>query len=175
MIFNDPPEPPPADVPTLPDVVPENEARLTLRERLALHRTRADCKGCHEQIDPLGFALENYNPIGVWRDKYTNGRKVDVSGQIFRKHSFQSVVEFKDAILAEQRHFAQAFASHLLSFALARELGPADGIALEQVIQAAEKDDYRIQSLLRELILSRPFLTKLSSKTQQTAPTPGQR
>ncbi|MEM7699349.1 MAG: DUF1592 domain-containing protein [Verrucomicrobiota bacterium] len=75
-IFNDPPEPPPADVPALGEVPTAEEAHLTLRERLTNHRERADCAGCHEQIDPLGFALENFDPVGKWRDIYENGRKV---------------------------------------------------------------------------------------------------
>ena len=86
----------------------EGEEHLTLRERLSMHRERADCKGCHEQIDPLGFALENYDPIGVWRDKYENGRDVDMAGTLFRKHKFTDVVEFKDAILAEKDRFTRA-------------------------------------------------------------------
>ena len=65
MIFNDPPKPPPADVPPLPEDAGIETATLTLRERLGVHRERADCRGCHEQIDPLGFALENYDAVGA--------------------------------------------------------------------------------------------------------------
>ena len=107
VIFNNPPEPPPADVPPLGEKPPEGEEHLTLRERLSMHRERSDCKGCHEQIDPLGFALENYGPVGVWRDKYENDRAVDMAGELFRKHKFTSVVEFKDAILAEKDRFTR--------------------------------------------------------------------
>ena len=116
VIFNKPPEPPPADVPPLGETPAEGEEQLTVRERLALHRERSDCRGCHEQIDPLGFALENYDPTGVWREKYENGRDVITSGQLFRKHEFGNVVEFKDAVLAEKDRFTRALAGHLLSF-----------------------------------------------------------
>jgi hypothetical protein len=175
VIFNDPPQPPPADVPPLAKEPAAAEKHLTLRERLALHRKRSDCRGCHERIDPLGFALENYNPIGVWRDTYDNGRNVDVSGQLYRKHTFTSVVEFKDAILAEKHRFAEAFAGHLLSFALARELGPADHVAIENVAHAAAADDYRIQTLLKQLVLSKPFLSKTNPTTSQTRSVKSQR
>jgi len=168
VIFNNPPEPPPADVPPLGEKPSEGEEHLTLRERLALHRKRADCRGCHEQIDPLGFALENYDPIGVWRTKYENDRDVDMSGVLFRKHEFNNVVEFKDAILAEKDRFTRALAGHLLSFGLARELGAADQIALDKITEATVKNDYRIKSLIREVILSEPFQSKMTATVAST-------
>ena len=160
VIFNNPPEPPPADVPPLGEKPAAGEEHLTLRERLALHRERADCRGCHEQIDPLGFALENYDPTGVWRDQYENGRDVNSSGQLFRKHDFGNIVEFKDAILAEKDRFARGLAGHLLSFGLARELTAADQIALDRIAEVTAADDYKIQTLLKQVILSEPFQNK---------------
>ena len=165
VIFNNPPEPPPADVPALAEKPPLDEEHLTLRERLSAHRERSDCKGCHEQIDPLGFALENYDPIGVWRDRYENGREVDASGALFRKHTFTDVVEFKDAILAEKDRFTRALAAHLLSFGLARELGAADQSALDQIAAATAADEYKIQTLIKQVILSEPFRSKTNPMT----------
>lgn len=160
VIFNDPPEPPPANVPALDEKAPEDEAHLTLRERLGLHRERADCRGCHEQIDPLGFALENYDAIGVWRDKYENGRDVDMAGTLFRKHEFSNVAEFKDAILEEKDRFARGLAGHLLAFALARDLAASDQLAVDKIAHATAADGYRIQTLIKQVILSEPFLSK---------------
>ena len=157
VIFNHPPDPPPADVPPLPEKPAEGEQPLTLRERLTQHRERADCRGCHEQIDPLGFALENYNPIGVWRETYDNGRDVDVAGTLFRRHDFKNVSEFKDGILAEKDRFTRALAAHLLAFALAREVSASDQFALDQIVQATADEDYKMQSLLKQVILSEPF------------------
>lgn len=165
VIFNNPPAPPPADVPPLDEEDVEGEHHLTLRELLAAHRERSDCKGCHEQIDPLGFALENYDPIGVWRDTYENGREVDMEGTLFRRHEFSDVIEFKDAILAEKDRFAKGFTGHLLSFALARELGAADEIAVEAIAEAVAKDDYRLQTVIKQVVLSEPFRSKSNPKT----------
>jgi hypothetical protein len=162
VIFNNPPEPPPADVPALGEKPPAGEEHLTLRERLSMHRERSDCRGCHEQIDPLGFALENYDPIGNWRNRYENGRDVDMSGTLFRKRSFGNIVEFKDSILAEKDRFTRGFAGHLLSFALARELSPIDEIALDKIAEQTATDGYRIQTLLKQVVLSQPFLTKMT-------------
>ena len=161
VIFDNPPEPPPADVPPLPEEENgRNDESLTIRERLAVHRDRPDCAGCHVKIDPLGFALENYNPVGAWRDTYHNGREVDTSGELFRRHEFKTIEQFKDALLAEKPRFVKAFAGHLLSFALGRELAAADSPALEAIAAEAEKNDYRFQPLLKSIILSEPFLNE---------------
>ena len=163
VIFNDPPEPPPADVPALAEKPAEDEVHLTLRERLSMHRERADCRGCHEKIDPLGFALENFDSVGSWREKYDNDRAVDMAGELFREHSFNSVIEFKDAILAEKDRFALGFAGHVLSFALARQLNAADSIAVDEIAKATAADDYRIQTLIKQVVLSEPFRSKSNS------------
>jgi hypothetical protein len=166
VIFNNPPEPPPANVPALGETPKEGEEDLTLRERLGLHRKRADCMGCHDKIDPLGFALENYDVIGNWRTTYENGRDVDMQGTLFRKYDFKNVIEFKDAILSEKDRFARGLAGHLLSFALARELGPADQLALEQIAEKTAADGYKMQTLLKQVILSVPFRTKTNPKEE---------
>ncbi len=164
VIFNNPPEPPPANVPALGEKPSKGEEHLTLRERLSMHRERADCQGCHEQIDPLGFALENYNAVGKWREKYENGRDIDMQGTLFRKHAFENITNFKDAILVEKDRFARGLAGHLLSFSLGRELGVADSVILDKIAEASAKDGYRFKYLIREVVKSEPFLTKSNSK-----------
>ncbi|MDG2170767.1 MAG: DUF1592 domain-containing protein [Opitutales bacterium] len=161
VIFNDPPEPPPADVPPLKEVEEAPEvADLTLRERFAAHRERVECAGCHKRIDALGFALENYGPTGKWRDLYDNAREVDSTGVLFNKHPFDDIVEFKDAILAEKDRFARAFATHLLSFSLGRETGVADTASINQMVEAINNDDYRMKALIKQVVLSESFQHK---------------
>ena len=160
VIFNDPPEPPPADVPPLPEASKEELAKLTIRERLAAHRKREDCAGCHNKIDPLGFALENYGPTGVWRDKYGNGREVDVSGVLFNQHEFKTLVEFKQLILKEKHRFLRGFISHLLSYALGRGLGPADSPALDEMTAQAMKGQDQMRAVLKSIAMSDPFVHK---------------
>jgi len=168
-IFNDPPEPPPADVPPLeePDHAEEN---LTLRERFAAHRERADCAGCHEQIDPLGFALEHYGPAGQWREVYENGRQIDASGTLFRTHTFTDAASFKQAILAEKDRFVRGFAAHLLSYALGREVEAADSPSLDTIVDATSSGEYRFHSLIHALTQCEAFL-----RTRSTNPTPDHR
>jgi hypothetical protein len=170
VIFNDPPNPPPDDVPPLPDDDTTDTKNLTIRERFEAHRTRAECKSCHAKIDPLGFALENYGVTGKWRDRYENGREVDVAGVLFKKHEFNGVVEFKDAILAEKDRFARGFAAHLLSFALGRDLSAADSAALDTIVRDTAAAEFRIQPLIKHVVLSKPFLTKYNpSKMPDTS------
>ena len=158
VIFNDPPEPPPADVPPLPEPDAEELARLTIRERLAVHRQRADCAGCHNKIDPLGFALENYGPTGVWRDKYGNGRDVDPSGVLFNQYPFETAGDFKQLIVREKDRFYRGFIAHLLSYALGRELGPADSPSLDKMTQQAVEEGDNLRAVLKRIAMSEPFL-----------------
>lgn len=156
VILNAPPEPPPADVPPLPEK-PMDE-NLTLRERFAAHRTSPSCAGCHTRIDPLGFAFENFDAAGLWREKYDNGRDVDASGTLFGRHEFENVVDFKDALLVEKDRVTKAFAGHVLSYALGRELDVADGPALNRITAATADDEYRFHTLIKEIVRSKPFL-----------------
>ena len=166
VIFNDPPKPPPADVPPLDESNEEDLAKLTIRERLAAHRKRADCAGCHNQIDPLGFALENFGPTGVWRDKYENGREVDVSNVLFNQHKFADFNEFKKLLVQQTPRFVRGFIAHLLSYALGRELGPADTPALEAMTAQAVSGDDQLRAILKAVALSEPFHHKNTLNTK---------
>ncbi|MBT7727458.1 MAG: DUF1592 domain-containing protein [Planctomycetaceae bacterium] len=157
VVFNDPPKPPPADVPPLPEHAGIETETLTLRERLSAHRERADCRGCHEQIDPLGFALENYDAVGRWRSTYENGRSVNSSGKLFHQYDFGNITEFKEAILKEDATFVKAFAKHLLSFALGRKLTPWDNVDVEDVVATTAGDGYKIQSIIEGVVMSPAF------------------
>ncbi|MEO1971670.1 MAG: DUF1592 domain-containing protein, partial [Pirellulaceae bacterium] len=168
VIFNDPPEPPPADVPALPETKAEELAKLTIRERLANHRKRADCAGCHNKIDPFGFALENYGPTGVWRGKYDNGREVDPSGTLFNQYEFATAVEFKRLIIKEKQRFIRAFSAHLLSYALGRELGLADRPSLDDMTAQAMAGKDTMRAVLKRVAMSEPFLHKNTRTTKKT-------
>ena len=170
-ILNDPPEPPPANVPALAEKPPEEEKDLTIRERFVSHRQRADCAGCHKRIDPLGFALENYDAAGIWRNSYKNGRPIDASGLLFGRHSFKNVVEFKDALLAEKDRFTLGFSKHLLAFALGREVSVSDSLALDQIVQETAADNYRFQTMIKQIVLSQPF--RQTAGQSKTSSQPG--
>ena len=152
VIFNDPPPTPPNDIPPLNE--DDSAKDLTIREKFAAHRKNPSCAGCHARIDPLGFAMENFDITGRWRDKYENGKAVDASGTLLRKHPFNGVVGFKASLVKENQRFARAFTAHLLRFALARELVPADSITIDTIVSKTAKDDFKLKSLIREVSLS---------------------
>jgi len=161
VIFNDPPEPPPDDVPDLKaDDTTLGKEGLTVRQKLNQHSEDSRCAGCHRKIDPLGFALENYDLLGRWRDRYRTGLKVDASGILFGKHEFKDVVGFKDAVLAEKDLFARAFIKHLLSYGLGRELTLADRIAADEIAKVSEKENYRLRALIKHTVLHPVFNQK---------------
>jgi hypothetical protein len=162
VIFNDPPQPPPDDVPDLraDDATLQKEG-LTVRQKLKQHRSSAQCAGCHQKIDPLGFVLENYDLLGRWRDEYRTGLNVDASGKLFGKHEFNDVVGFKDAILAEKEVFVKAFVGHLLSYALGRELTLADRIAAGEIAEASKRDHYRMRAVIKNVAIH-PIFTQIT-------------
>ena len=164
VIFNDPPEPPPDNVPDIKaDDNTLQEEGLTVRQKLKQHSSNAQCAGCHKKIDPLGFALENYDLLGRWRDNYRTGLKVDASGKLFGKHDFKDVVGFKDAVLAEKDVFAKAFIKHVLSYGLGRELTLADRIAVEEIAKASKKDDYKMRAVIKNIVIH-PIFTQRNEK-----------
>ena len=161
VIFHRPPPPPPDDVPEIEadDVVIEARG-LTLRERLVEHQENKACVTCHSKIDPLGFALENYDAVGRWRDRYRSGKPIDTSGKIFGTQGFHDIVSFKDAVLAKPERFLRAFSEHLLSYALGRRLTLRDEPAVGEVVRRATADGGRFSTLVVAVATSRPFLHK---------------
>jgi hypothetical protein len=156
VVFNDPPPPPPNDVPPLDENAgPKNQ---TIREKFAEHREQERCASCHQRIDPLGFALENFDPVGRWRDKYENKRDIDASGAMLKKYQFADVVDFKKAIVSEEARFAKAFTGHLLRYALERELGPADTLVIDDIVAKTKADNWRLGAILRAVLRSEAFL-----------------
>jgi hypothetical protein len=156
VIFNNPPPPPPNDVPPLNEDALDK--KLTIREKFAQHRKNPSCAGCHSRLDPLGFALENFDITGRWRDKYPNGRTVDATGTLLRKYKFDNIVDFKKSIAKEDRRFAKALTGHLLRFALTRELSPGDTLTIESIVNQTEQEGFKLKSLIRKVIQSDGFL-----------------
>ena len=161
VVFNKPPPPPPDDIPEIEADDAAIEAKgLTLRQRLEQHKTNQACAACHSKIDPLGFALENFDAVGRWRGTYRSGLKIDATGKLFGRVPFDDIVSFKDALLSRPAEFTEAFAGHLLSYALGRELAIGDEPALEKIVRATLKDGGRISTLITSVATSRPFLHK---------------
>ena len=172
------PTPPP---PGIPGVEPDIRGASTLRELLDKHRSLESCAACHNKIDPLGFALESFDVIGLQRDRFRNrdsnaekvnaqvrGRKVqyrlgppvDSSGKFADGSQYTDFPGYKAYLAGQQEHLARAFAKKLLTFATGRELGFSDRDELDRIVHQSAKNDHRLRDLLHLVVGSEIFLRK---------------
>jgi hypothetical protein len=150
-----PPPPPPENVPPLDDAKTV-AAALTVRERLTQHRANAVCASCHSRIDGLGFALENYDAIGRWRDQ-DSGKPVDNSGELADGSKFKGPEELKTMLLQRKDIVMRNLASRMLGYALGRGLTVKDSCAVDEIVAQVKAQNYRAQSLIEAIVLSVPF------------------
>ena len=155
-----PPPPPPPDVPALEET--SVDSSLPMRERLAEHRANAACARCHDVMDPVGFALENFDAVGRWRET-EQGRPIDASGGLPDGSDFTDVDGLERALLQRPKLFVATFAEKLLTYALGRGIEAYDAPAVRQVVREAAKDDYRMSSVLVAIVNSRPFQMRKTS------------
>ncbi|MFN3151562.1 DUF1592 domain-containing protein [Bremerella sp.] len=134
---------------------------LSLREKVELHRANHACAVCHDQIDPPGFALENYDAIGKWRAE-EEGMPIDSSGQLPGIGKFGGPQEFKQQLMDQQDLFVRGFAEHLFSYALSRDLEYYDVPAVQEIVSGAKSEDYRFSSVVRGIVQSDAFRTRRS-------------
>ena len=118
------------------------------------------CSSCHQRIDPLGFALENFDAVGRWRDSYRSGLPIDASGQLFGRAKFDDVIGLKDAILANPEWFMRSFSEHLLSYALGRELELADKPAVDRIVREVMAERGKFSTVVTGVASSFPFIHK---------------
>lgn len=152
--------PAPMNVPRLDKQDKKKIAGLTLRQRTELHRTKSECANCHKVLDPIGFGLENFDAIGRWRDRDDSGGPIDAAGELPGGKRFTSPRELKDIIAARQNEMARNLAEKLLAYVLGRQLNGYDEIVVDRVVEATARDDYRMQSLVTEIVTSYPFLNR---------------
>jgi hypothetical protein len=156
-ILGTPPPPPPDDVPAIdPDV----RGAKSIRELLSKHRDSPNCSGCHQKIDPHGFALENFDPIGGWRTKYGK-TPIDASGEFPSGEKFTDVAGMKK-ILVEQRKdlFAHTLTDRLLTYACGRRVEALDAPTLDEITSELPKNKYGMRSLIEAVVTSEPFLSQ---------------
>ena len=160
-ILGAPPPPPPPDVPTLPDRG-EGGRPASVRERLEQHRDNPLCASCHAQMDPLGFALENFDAIGTWRTTGEAGAAIDASGIFPDGTLFEGLVGLKAILLSHHEQFVQTLTEKLMIYALGRGIEYYDMPAVRQIIRQAESHDYRWSSLVLGIVESTPFQMRRS-------------
>ncbi|MBT4158285.1 MAG: DUF1592 domain-containing protein, partial [Planctomycetaceae bacterium] len=149
------PPPPPPDVPL---IEPDIRGAVSIRDQLEKHRNVATCAECHRKIDPLGFALENYDAIGGWRDEYDGKVSIDSSGKMPDGDSFETPVEFQEALLRRKDQFARCITEKLLAYALGRELEVSDRPVIDEIVQEISKPGKGLRDLIQDIVASRSFL-----------------
>lgn len=154
-LLGTPPPPPPPLVKTLPrDDKPRDG--MTFRQRLEQHRVQPDCAGCHKRMDPLGFGLENFDPIGRWR-MTISGEAVDASGEMTTGEKFNGAGELKRILLTRTDDFTRNITEKMLAYALGRGLEYYDTPIVKQISKAVQRDQYRAVTLVSEIVKSLPF------------------
>jgi len=153
-----PTPPPPANIPPLEDSEKNVSGHEpTVREALQIHRDQALCRSCHSRMDPLGFSLENFNPMGMWREK-ERGQEIDASGTLITGESFHDVRDLKKILKSSHRtDFYRCLAEKLLTYAIGRGLEYYDVETVDEIVRRMERADGRFSALLAGVIESTPF------------------
>ena len=160
-ILGTPPPPPPPNVPSLKEENGGNSRDLTMRERLEQHRVNPSCAVCHTRMDPLGFALDNFDAIGRWRT--TEGATpVDPSGTLPDGAKFRGPAELRKILLSRHEQFVRTVTEKLLMYALGRGLEYTDEPVVRAILRAAAPSDYRWSSLVLGIAKSMPFQMRRS-------------
>ena len=165
--------PPPAPPPNTPPLRENAEIAnpLSVRERMEEHRKSPACASCHAIMDPLGFALENFDAVGQWRTKSEDGAPVDASGALLDGSKVDGPVSLRDALLAQPDDFAMALAGKLLTFALGRGLDYTDAPAVRKIASRANENHYRFSSLILGIVESVPFQMKVKASPDASTTT----
>ena len=166
-LLNTPPLPPPANVPLLEDSAPANRPS-TVREQLELHRANPACAACHRNIDPVGFALENFNAVGQWQDTTREGLEIDSAGVLVDGTLVDGPLELRNALLARPEVFVGTVTEKLMTYALGRGLEPVDLPAVRRIMNDSATDDYAMQSIILGIVRSSAF--QMRTKLTDTVP-----
>ena len=161
-ILGTPPAPPPPAVPQLKEAgVAVAGKTLSMRERVAEHRANPACASCHNLMDPIGFAFENYDAVGRWRT-VDGGVPVDASGTMADGSKFSNAAELQQAMLRRPELFVSTLTEKLLIYALGRGVEPFDAPSVRQIVRDASSKEYRFSSLILGIVTSTPFTMRNS-------------
>lgn len=157
-ILGAPPPPPPPNIPGLEDAVSEEELmKLSLRETLALHASQPTCASCHQRMDPLGLALENFNALGKFRETELD-LPIEPEGQLISGEKFADIRELKRILANERRDdFLHTLTEKMLTYALGRGMEYYDIVTIDQIVERLEANEFRMSALIGGIIESAPF------------------
>ena len=159
-ILGTPPPPPPAVVPPLPETAPGQRPR-TMREQMEAHRQNPACASCHKLMDPLGFALENFDAVGAWRT-VDAGSPIDASGQLADGTRVDGVVTLRQALVTHPDAFVHTFIEKLMTYALGRGLTADDMPVVRAIGRQAAANNYRFSTIVLGIVTSAPFQMRVN-------------
>ncbi len=155
QILHSPPPPPPPEL-DIPELEAQKQLKGTLRQQMEQHRTNPVCASCHKRMDPIGFAFENFDAVGVWRDK-DGAAPVDASGVLPDGRTFDGPAGLKKILRDDKNVFVRCVTEQMLTYALGRGLEPYDRRAVDAILAALGKENDRFSALLIEIVKSDPF------------------
>jgi len=159
-ILNNPPPPAPANVPQLSRI---DDKKLSVKEKLKIHQEEPQCAHCHKRIDPLGFGLENFDAMGLWRTEeklHKKKVKIETAGQLYKGESFKSYRDLKDIFVSKLDHFDHGLIEHMLSYSLGRPVGFSDQGLIEELQLKMKKTNHKIRPLIQGIVQSKFFRSK---------------
>jgi len=160
VVLGTPPPPPPPDVPDLEATQGTQEGKiLTTRERMEIHRRNATCRACHQYMDPMGIALDNFDVTGKWRIR-ENGMPLDTRGSLYDGAAVSSPKDLAEALMKRPIPLVRAFTENLMAYALGRRIEDFDQTTVRAIANQAESTDYRFSSFVLGIVRSSAFLSK---------------
>ena len=164
-ILGTPPPPPPPNVEELKE---DGKALTgTLRERMEQHRSNPNCASCHQKMDTIGFGLENFDPVGVFREK-EHGKTIDPSGELPGTGKFANPAELRKLLLSKSELFARCFTEKMLTYATGRGMERADNCVIDALVEDLKKDGYKMQDLIGAIVKSEPFQKRKAKRGAKT-------
>ena len=162
-VLGTPPPPPPPDVPELTEEAEADGSILSLRERMEAHRSDPVCASCHRVMDPLGFALENFDGIGQWRATSEAGTPIDASGELADGTPVDGPVSLRNALLKRPENFVTTVTEKLMTYGLGRGVEYYDASAVRRIVRGAAVDGYTWSALITGIARSVPFQMRSSA------------
>ena len=169
-LLGTPPPPPPDEVPALDENDPLSLDAESMRARLERHRNNPACAGCHTLMDPIGFALENFDAVGAWRDRSESGGPIDAAGQLANGAPIDGAVGLREAIVARPEQFVQTMTERMLTYAMGRGVEYYDLPAIRSIVREAAKNDYRFSSIVLGVVRSPQFQMKRKALPEDGEP-----
>lgn len=156
-LLGTPPTPPPPDI---DPIEPDTRGVSTMRDLMEKHRDNPTCFECHRKIDPLGLAMEQFDHVGAWRDRYQKKLPIDASGEMPDGTRFTGADGIRDYLMSRPEQFTHCLTEKLMTYALGRRLNFTDRGDIDRIVSVMPEHDHGLRELIQQIVASRAFQTK---------------